>query len=123
MPNNDLYVTSALVNKLTEAAQTPIPDTIIDPQHLGITDPFIHGHYGDHMERYCEIWIKFQMEGIHKYPAALTDPNLADVQFLGYPFILFSPFNKFFILGFYLNFGFLHLRKCAFNFRIYSFVF
>ena len=29
--------------------------------------------------------ITFQKEGIHKYPAALTDPNLADVQFLGYP--------------------------------------
>jgi hypothetical protein len=32
-----------------------------------------------------QIWITWQKEGIHKYPAALTDPNLADVQFLGYP--------------------------------------
>jgi hypothetical protein len=32
-----------------------------------------------------QIWITWQREGIHKYPAALTDPNLADVQFLGYP--------------------------------------
>jgi len=36
------------------------------------------------------IWITFSKEGIHKYPAALTDPNLAtgdeyDVSFLGYP--------------------------------------
>ncbi len=36
------------------------------------------------------IWVRFQREGIHKYPAALTDPNLAtgdeyDVSFLGYP--------------------------------------
>ena len=36
------------------------------------------------------IWVTFQREGIHKYPAALTDPNLAtgdeyDVSFLGYP--------------------------------------
>jgi hypothetical protein len=36
------------------------------------------------------IWITFRMEGIHKYPAALTDPSLAtgdeyDVSFLGYP--------------------------------------
>ena len=36
------------------------------------------------------IWITFRKEGIHKYPAALTDPNLAtgdmyDVSFLGYP--------------------------------------
>ena len=35
------------------------------------------------------IWITFQKEGIHKYPAALDDPNLAtggadDVSFLGY---------------------------------------
>jgi hypothetical protein len=37
-----------------------------------------------------QIWVTFQREGIHKYPAALTDPNLAtgdqyDVSFLGYP--------------------------------------
>lgn len=31
------------------------------------------------------IWVKFSKEGIHKYPAALEDPNLADVSFLGYP--------------------------------------
>ena len=35
------------------------------------------------------IWVTFQKEGMHKYPAALTDPNLAtgdeyDVSFLGY---------------------------------------
>jgi hypothetical protein len=32
-----------------------------------------------------QIWVTWQREGIHMYPAALTDPNLADVQFLGYP--------------------------------------
>lgn len=36
------------------------------------------------------IFVTFQKEGIHKYPAALTDPNLAtgdeyDVSFLGNP--------------------------------------
>lgn len=31
------------------------------------------------------IEVTFQKEGIHKYPAALTDPNLADVSFLGHP--------------------------------------
>ena len=31
------------------------------------------------------IWVQFQKEGIHKYPAALTDPALQDVSFLGYP--------------------------------------
>ena len=36
------------------------------------------------------IWVTFKKEGIHKYPAALTDPTLAtgdeyDVSFLGYP--------------------------------------
>lgn len=31
------------------------------------------------------IEVTFQKEGVHKYPAALTDPNLADVSFLGYP--------------------------------------
>lgn len=31
------------------------------------------------------IYVKFQKEGTHKYPAALTDPSLADVSFLGYP--------------------------------------
>ena len=37
-----------------------------------------------------QIWVTFQKEGIHKYPAALTDPMLAtgdeyDVSFLGFP--------------------------------------
>ena len=31
------------------------------------------------------LWVKFQREGIHSYPAALTDPNLKDVSFLGHP--------------------------------------
>ena len=36
------------------------------------------------------IWVTFRKEGIHKYPTALTDPNLAtgdeyDVSFLGHP--------------------------------------
>ena len=36
------------------------------------------------------IWVTFRKEGMHKYPAALTDPNLAtgdeyDVSFLGHP--------------------------------------
>jgi len=31
------------------------------------------------------IEVSFQKEGIHKYPAALEDPKLADVSFLGYP--------------------------------------
>ena len=37
-----------------------------------------------------QIWVTFQKEGIHCYPAAATDPNLAtggwdDVSFLGVP--------------------------------------
>ena len=31
------------------------------------------------------IWVKFQREGIHSYPAAALDPNLADVAFLAHP--------------------------------------
>jgi len=31
------------------------------------------------------IFVTFKKEGIHKYPAALEDPNLEDVSFLGYP--------------------------------------
>jgi hypothetical protein len=30
------------------------------------------------------IWVTFQLEGIHKFPAAATDPSLADVRFLSY---------------------------------------
>ena len=30
------------------------------------------------------IWTTFQKEGLHSYPAALTDPKLVDVAFLGY---------------------------------------
>ena len=42
------------------------------------------------INRKSMIWITFQREGIHKYPAALEDPKLAtgdeyDVSFLGYP--------------------------------------
>jgi len=32
-----------------------------------------------------QIWVTFKKEGIHKYPAALEDPKLQDVSFLGYP--------------------------------------
>jgi hypothetical protein len=32
-----------------------------------------------------KIWVTFQKEGIHKYPAALEEPRLQDVSFLGYP--------------------------------------
>ena len=35
------------------------------------------------MKKY--IYIRFQKEGIHCYPAALTDPALKDVSFLGHP--------------------------------------
>ena len=42
------------------------------------------------MSKTTMIHVKFQKEGIHKYPAALTDPKLAtggwdDVSFLGHP--------------------------------------
>lgn len=42
----------------------------------------------EHAER--KIWVTFRKEGIHKYPAAATDPALAtgdeyDVSFLGVP--------------------------------------
>ena len=42
----------------------------------------------EHAER--KIWVTFRKEGIHKYPAAATDPTLAtgdyyDVSFLGHP--------------------------------------
>lgn len=31
------------------------------------------------------IWVTFRKEGIHAYPAALTEPGLEDVKFLGHP--------------------------------------
>ena len=34
----------------------------------------------DQAKRY--IWVTFQREGIHRFPAAATDPKLADVAFL-----------------------------------------
>ena len=42
------------------------------------------------IDRKTWIYVTFQREGIHKYPAALTDPKLAtgdeyDVSFLGHP--------------------------------------
>lgn len=46
----------------------------------------------DRIMQYADrkIWVTFRKEGIHKYPAAATDPALAtgdeyDVSFLGYP--------------------------------------
>ena len=36
-------------------------------------------------ENFKMIWVTFEKEGLHKYPAALTDPALKDVEFLGYP--------------------------------------
>lgn len=35
------------------------------------------------IKRFIEV--SFQREGIHRYPAAETDPNLADVSFLAHP--------------------------------------
>ncbi len=35
------------------------------------------------LQRHIEV--SFQKEGVHKYPAALTDPKLKEVEFLGYP--------------------------------------
>jgi hypothetical protein len=45
---------------------------------------------GENMSNKSFIWVTFQKEGIHKYPAAATDPNLAtgdwlDVSFLATP--------------------------------------
>ena len=37
------------------------------------------------VDRKAMIWVTFRREGIHKYPAAATDPRLEDVSFLGYP--------------------------------------
>jgi hypothetical protein len=31
------------------------------------------------------IWVTFQKEGIHKYPAAAEDPKLTEVSFLAHP--------------------------------------
>jgi hypothetical protein len=31
------------------------------------------------------VWVTFQREGIHCFPAAATDPKLADVSFLAHP--------------------------------------
>ena len=66
-----------------------------------LVDLMTNEHYSDYMlRRYKEekllsnakrsIWVTFQKEGIHKYPAALEDPKLAtgdeyDVSFLGTP--------------------------------------
>ena len=46
------------------------------------------GRIREHADR--KVWVTFCKEGIHKYPAAATDPALAtgdeyDVSFLGYP--------------------------------------
>lgn len=40
-------------------------------------------HRMDNAAKY--IWVRFQREGVHCYPAAGTDANLADVDFLAHP--------------------------------------
>ena len=40
------------------------------------------------------IWVPFKREGIHKYPAALAAPTLADVKFLVYPPTHMFPFKE-----------------------------
>ena len=42
--------------------------------------PFVEHEIIDSM-----VWVRFQKEGIHKYPAALNDPKLTEVSFLGHP--------------------------------------
>ena len=37
------------------------------------------------MKKQKFIWVTFQREGIHQYPAAATNPNLEDVSFLAFP--------------------------------------
>ena len=37
------------------------------------------------MKKQKFIWVTFQKEGIHQYPAAATNPNLEDVSFLAFP--------------------------------------
>jgi hypothetical protein len=51
-----------------------------------ITNAYLQANL-EKRNRICEsakrfIWVTFQREGIHKFPAAATDPNLADVAFL-----------------------------------------
>jgi hypothetical protein len=37
------------------------------------------------MSKETMIWVTFKKTGIHRYPAAATDPNLADVNYLAAP--------------------------------------
>lgn len=44
---------------------------------------YLFQHFKDD-ESLKMIWVTFQKEGIHRYPAALNSPELADVRFLGF---------------------------------------
>lgn len=58
---------------------------------MNTTDVYVgNGDRVDLLTEESNIWVTFQKEGIHKYPAAATDPKLAtgdwlDVSFLGVP--------------------------------------
>jgi len=41
--------------------------------------------YKDSVNIESMVWVTFHKEGIHKYPAALDDPKLTEVSFLGHP--------------------------------------
>lgn len=85
---NDLFISTKFTKAMADYMQpwTAMAQAANDAMSISnpnyITKPM---RTTPDMERYAEIWVKFAKEGIHKYPAALTDPNLDDVKFLGYP--------------------------------------
>jgi hypothetical protein len=81
--NNDVYITS----KFTDAVRATV--TAVQEQELAPQPKYDFSRLMP-VNTSRMIWVTFQKEGIHKYPAALTDPALAtgdeyDVSFLGYP--------------------------------------
>jgi hypothetical protein len=57
------------------------PEMTIEPK-ADLNELFGIGELREPAERW--VWVTWQHEGIHCYPAALTDPKLAEVSFLGY---------------------------------------
>lgn len=76
----------------------PEPEHVVDPSDVTLVDltkndinenksevviAAANHDFDKPIER--SIWVTFQKEGVHRYPAAMNDPKLEDVQFLAFP--------------------------------------
>lgn len=77
-------IPQGIVEKHVKARQ-PVQVKAAEPVLVKDTQPTVEVIKPSVKKVINHIYVQFEKEGVHKYPAALTDPKLADVSFLGYP--------------------------------------